>query len=92
MTKQVNIHAAKTHFSKLCEEVEAGGEVVIARAGKPILKLVKVEDEQPILRKLGGLAHLGDQLDQTFWDELNRNAAEDLNLSGWDTATKSSLK
>jgi len=58
MVRQVNIHAAKTNFSQLVEEVEAGGEVIIARAGKPVLKLVRLEPELPVLRKLGALKHL----------------------------------
>jgi antitoxin (DNA-binding transcriptional repressor) of toxin-antitoxin stability system len=33
MTKQVNMYEAKTHFSKLAEEVEAGAEIIVARAG-----------------------------------------------------------
>ncbi len=43
MGKTVNIHEAKTHFSKLLVWVEAGEEVVIARAGKPVARLVPVE-------------------------------------------------
>lgn len=35
-----NIHQAKTHFSKLVERAEAGEEIVIGRAGKPVAKLV----------------------------------------------------
>jgi prevent-host-death family protein len=46
MTKQVNMHEAKTHFSKLAEAVEAGEEVIIARAGKPVMRLVRIEDTQ----------------------------------------------
>jgi len=42
MTIQVNIHEAKTHFSKLLTRVLAGEEVVIARAGTPIARLVPV--------------------------------------------------
>ena len=38
--KRVNIHQAKTELSKLVERVEAGEEIVIARAGKPVAKLV----------------------------------------------------
>ena len=34
------MHEAKTHLSRLVERVEAGEEVVIARAGKPVAKLV----------------------------------------------------
>jgi prevent-host-death family protein len=36
----VNVHAAKTHLSRLLERVEDGEEVVIARAGRPIARLV----------------------------------------------------
>ena len=39
----VNIHAAKTNLSKLIEREEAGEEVVIARNGKPAVKLTPVE-------------------------------------------------
>jgi prevent-host-death family protein len=46
MAKQVNMHEAKTHFSKLAEAVEAGEEIVIARAGKPVMRLVKVDEVQ----------------------------------------------
>ena len=40
--KFVNVHEAKTQFSKLLAKVERGGEVVIARAGKPVAKLVAI--------------------------------------------------
>lgn len=36
----VNIHQAKTHLSQLLQEVERGKEVVIARAGVPVARLV----------------------------------------------------
>ncbi|MEX0427281.1 type II toxin-antitoxin system Phd/YefM family antitoxin [Nocardioides sp. DS6] len=36
----VNIHEAKTHLSRLLERVEAGEEITIARAGKPVADLV----------------------------------------------------
>jgi prevent-host-death family protein len=52
--EQVNIHEAKTHFSKLVERVEAGDEIVIARAGKPVAKLVPIEPRREP-RKLGQL-------------------------------------
>ena len=46
-----NIHEAKTQFSRLVERAERGEEIVIARAGKPVAKLVPyhkpVEDRQP---------------------------------------------
>ena len=40
MAIQVNIHEAKTHFSKILTRVLAGEEVVIARAGTPVARLV----------------------------------------------------
>ncbi|HEY4035543.1 MAG TPA: type II toxin-antitoxin system Phd/YefM family antitoxin [Ktedonobacteraceae bacterium] len=40
--RQVNIHQAKTHLSQLLEDVARGEEIVIAKAGKPIARLVAV--------------------------------------------------
>ena len=37
---EVNVHEAKTHFSQLLQRVEAGEEITIARAGKPVAKLI----------------------------------------------------
>lgn len=42
MSKTVNVHQAKTHLSRLLEDVRTGEEVVIAKAGKPVAKLVPV--------------------------------------------------
>ena len=52
MSIPLNIHEAKTHFSKLVERAEAGEEIVIARAGKPAARLVPLERHQGD-RKLG---------------------------------------
>lgn len=53
--KTVNVHEAKTHLSRLLEQVEAGQEVVIARAGRPVARLVPLPAAlQP--RQLGLLA------------------------------------
>jgi prevent-host-death family protein len=40
---EVNVHEAKTHLSKLLERVVLGEEVIIAKAGTPIAKLVPVK-------------------------------------------------
>jgi prevent-host-death family protein len=50
---EVNIHEAKTHLSRLLEKVQQGEEVVIAKAGKPIAKLVRIEKEKPKPRRFG---------------------------------------
>ncbi len=39
MSTPVNVHEAKTHFSKLLERVALGEEIIIARAGEPVAKL-----------------------------------------------------
>ena len=46
---QVNIHEAKTRLSALLQAVEAGEEVVIARAGKPIAKLTAVDKPRKLI-------------------------------------------
>jgi prevent-host-death family protein len=52
--KFVNIHEAKTHLSRLLERVEAGEEIVIAKAGRPCARLVPMESAlKPV--KIGGL-------------------------------------
>jgi prevent-host-death family protein len=40
---EVNVHEAKTHFSKLLQRVALGEEIVIAKAGKPVAKLVPIK-------------------------------------------------
>jgi prevent-host-death family protein len=40
MDQFVNIHEAKTHLSRLVERVEAGEEITLARAGRPVARLV----------------------------------------------------
>ena len=50
---RVNIHEAKTHLSRLIEQVAAGEDVVIARAGKPVARLVPYSDD-PSPRRPGG--------------------------------------
>jgi prevent-host-death family protein len=48
-----NIHEAKTHLSRLVERVAAGEEIVIAKAGKPVAKLVPYREPAPPVRKPG---------------------------------------
>lgn len=51
MARTVNVHEAKTHLSRLLAEIEQGGEVIIARAGRPIARLVRADP--PAKRQLG---------------------------------------
>jgi prevent-host-death family protein len=52
--ESVNIHEAKTHLSKLVDRAAAGSEIVIAKAGKPVARLVPLAPARPA-RKLGAL-------------------------------------
>ncbi|MBN1290434.1 MAG: type II toxin-antitoxin system Phd/YefM family antitoxin [Candidatus Latescibacteria bacterium] len=44
---QVNIHEAKTHFSKLIKKVIDGEEIVIAKSNKPIAKIISINKPKP---------------------------------------------
>jgi len=71
MSKQVNMHEAKTHFSKLAELVENGEEVIIARAGKPVMKLVPIDAAQsPIVPGFG--TDLFEGWEDVDWNELDK--------------------
>lgn len=70
----VNVHEAKTHLSKLLQRVEQGGEVVIARAGRPIARLVPFARAGK--RTLGQDADLGfiaDDFDAPLPDDILRD-------------------
>ena len=43
----VNVHEAKTHLSRLLDEVHAGAEIILAKAGKPYARLVPLADPAP---------------------------------------------
>ena len=59
----VNVHEAKTHLSRLLERVEAGEEVVIARNGKPVARLVHCEKR--------GKRQFGAMKGKKEWEELS---------------------
>jgi len=40
-----NMHESKTHFSRLIEKVMNGEEVIIAKAGKPVARLTRIQDD-----------------------------------------------
>ena len=51
---EVNVHHAKTHLSKLIAAAESGEEVVIARNGKPAVKLVVIPEKKKSRREMLG--------------------------------------
>jgi len=54
MTASVNVYEAKTHLSQLLDRVAAGEEIVIARAGHPIARLVPLSEASSQRRIPGG--------------------------------------
>lgn len=49
----VNVHEAKTHFSKLLRRVQSGQAVIIAKASKPIARIVPLDEPAPAAREFG---------------------------------------
>ena len=71
MKRVVNIHEAKTHLSRIVEEVAAGQEVIIARAGKPVARIAPLA---PVIRpkRLGllkGKLRVPDDFNKPLSDE-----------------------
>jgi prevent-host-death family protein len=74
VARQVNIHEAKTHLSRLVDEAAAGDEIVIARAGKPVARLVGLPSggEPRKLGMLRGKIWIGPDFDEPLPDEIQR--------------------
>lgn len=72
MPKTVNVHEAKTHLSRLLERVSEGEEIVIARAGRPVARLVPA-GERPERREPGsasGRVVVGENFDEPLPEEV----------------------
>jgi prevent-host-death family protein len=68
--RQVNLHEAKTHLSRLVEEAAAGEDLVICKAGKPMVRLTALvqgeagKSRRPRLGLLQGHCSVPDDFDQ----------------------------
>ncbi|MCY0877419.1 MAG: type II toxin-antitoxin system Phd/YefM family antitoxin [Firmicutes bacterium] len=73
--KSVNIHEAKTRLSRLLEEVSRGEEVTIAKAGKPIARLVPITTTHPGRTPgfLRGKIRFSDDFDAPLPDDIQRS-------------------
>ena len=69
---QVNVHYAKTHLSRLLEEAARGKEIVIAKSGKPLARLVALETKAAKRKpgRLKGLITIKDNFDDPLPPEL----------------------
>ena len=72
--KTVNIHAAKTHLSSLIENALAGEEIIISKAGKPMVRLAPLKKRD--IRKTLGMwkrkAWISDDFDAPLPPEILR--------------------
>ena len=70
--KNVNVHEAKTHLSRLLRRVERGEEIVIARAGRPVARLIPVgrPKEERILGLDRDTVVIADDFDAPLPDDL----------------------
>jgi prevent-host-death family protein len=72
MIGAINVHEAKTRFSKLLKRVQLGEEIIIAKAGKPVARLVPFA-QPPSARKPGtakGLVTIGANFDAALPEEI----------------------
>lgn len=75
-----NVHEAKTHFSKLLERAHAGEEIIVAKAGKPYARLVKIEAAPKPKRQPGRFKHLLRDVPSDVWFE----PMSDDDLDAWE--------
>ncbi|MEI6257666.1 MAG: type II toxin-antitoxin system prevent-host-death family antitoxin [Planctomycetota bacterium] len=77
MATVINIHDAKTHLSRIVEQAAAGKEIMIAKAGRPIAKLVPLESgpRPKNLGRLKGRLKVPDNLSDPL-NEASRAAFE----------------
>ena len=68
----INIHDAKTHFSKFINQALKGEEIIIARGGKPLIRLVPYTEETQIRREgqFKGLMQVSDDFDAPLPEEI----------------------
>lgn len=72
--QMVNLHAAKTHLSRLVDQAAAGEEIVIAKAGKPVAKLVPLDRPRArrVLGSLQGRLRVPDDFDAPLPEDVLR--------------------
>jgi prevent-host-death family protein len=79
---QVNVHEAKSTLSRLIEAAERGEEVVIARAGEPAVRLVRVGSTRPGPRRAPGAWKGRVRIAADFDAPLPADVAEPFGASG----------
>jgi prevent-host-death family protein len=75
MAQVVNVHEAKTHFSRLLDLAHAGQEIILAKGGRPYARLMPLQ-AQPVERRPG---RLKGTVDPGFFEAL-----PDEELAAWE--------
>lgn len=72
MSETVNIHRAKTNLSRLIDRAAAGEEIILARSGKPVARLVALEPTGPVRHpgRLAGKIEIAADFDAPLPGEL----------------------
>lgn len=68
--EHVNVHEAKTHLSRLLTRVAAGEEVVIAKSGRPVARLVPYDRSSRKPGRLKGKVRIGPDFDAPLPEEI----------------------
>lgn len=76
MAITVNVHEAKTQFSRLLEQAHAGQEIILSKAGKPYARMVPLAQQAKPKRMPGRLAG---HIDEAFFEPL-----PDAELDAWE--------
>ena len=75
MSLTVNVHEAKTHFSRLLEQAHAGQEIILAKAGKPYTRLIPLAPQETERRP----GRMNGRLSDAFFDPLPEDE-----LAAWE--------
>lgn len=72
----INIHQAKTHLSRLVDEAAKGKPFIIAKAGKPLVKVTAIQDAEAVAQErfgfLEGLIDVPDDFDDLGREEIEQ--------------------
>ncbi|MBA3889068.1 MAG: type II toxin-antitoxin system Phd/YefM family antitoxin [Gemmatimonadaceae bacterium] len=86
MSKPLNIYEAKTRLSELVERAEHGEEIIIARAGKPVARLVPLRVAERRPGRWAGKVWMADDFDVPLPDDVMRQFEGDIEPAAEDDA------
>lgn len=71
-TQTVNVNEAKAHLSRLLEKVASGAEVIIAKGGRPVARVSRIEESKSIIRfgALKGKVRISEDFDAPLPEDL----------------------